>query len=178
MVLKCKMCFDVLKWPCLDGAPLWWGGHFSLPTHLATRPLLSKVLKLDHCCQKYWDLFTIVKIIETLPLLINLICCITVALVVVLHQIGLERSPGWLLIWDRVVGDMGRLYSISHIYHILHILHILAGSRGHNWPFRCLDSAYSAYFAYFTYFAYSAYFAYPSLSDSFCHLFFQKQITL
>ena len=86
MVLKCKMCFDVLKWPCLDGAPLWWGGHFSLPTHLATRPLLSKVLKLDHCCQKYWDLFTIVKIIETLPLLINLICCITVALVVVLQS--------------------------------------------------------------------------------------------
>ena len=86
MVLKCKMCFDVLKWPCLDGAPLWWGGHFSLPTHLATRPLLSKVIKLDHCCQKYWDLFTIVKIIETLPLLINLICCITVALVVVLQS--------------------------------------------------------------------------------------------
>ena len=86
MVLKCKMCFDVLKWPCLDGAPLWWGGHFSLPTHLATRPLLSKVLKLDHCCQKYWDLFTVVKIIETLPLLINLICCITVALVVVLQS--------------------------------------------------------------------------------------------
>ena len=113
MVLKCKMCFDVLKWPCLDGAPLWWGGHFSLPTHLVTRPLLSNVLKLDHCCQKYWDSFTIVKIIETLPLLINLICCITVALVVVLHQIGLERSPGWLLIWYRVVGDMGRLYSIS-----------------------------------------------------------------